>query len=140
MRRTPLSLLLSVPLSLVLALGLGVVSAPAGAADQGPPLSPSPAALSASLTCHGDLAGATATPVLLVPGTTLTPEVNFSWNYEKVFSARGRPWCAVTLPNHAMSDIQVAGEYVVNAVRTMHERAGRRISVVGFSQGGMVPR
>ena len=78
--------------------------------------------------------------MLLVPGTTLTPAVNFGWNYERVFTAAHRPWCAVTLPHHAMSDIQVAGEYVVNAIRTMHARAGRRISVVGFSQGGMVPR
>ena len=78
--------------------------------------------------------------MLLVPGTTLTPSVNFSWNYEKVFTAAGRPWCAVTLPHHAMSDIQVAGEYVVAALRRMHAAAGRRVSVVGFSQGGMVPR
>jgi hypothetical protein len=78
--------------------------------------------------------------VLLVPGTTLTPKVNFSWNYEKVFSAAGRPWCAVTIPGHGMGDIQIAAEYVVYAVRTMHAAARRRVSVVGYSQGGMSPR
>jgi triacylglycerol esterase/lipase EstA (alpha/beta hydrolase family) len=114
-------------------------SGPAGA-DSGPALSVPQSALDASLRCSGDLRGASSTPVLLVPGTTLTPDVNFDWNYEKVFTAQGRPWCAVTLPNHAMTDIQVAGEYVTDAIRTMHTRADRTISVLGFSQGGMVPR
>ncbi len=130
--------LLLLPLLAVLVVG-GLLAPPASAAS-GPPLSVSRAALDASLTCRGDLAGASERPVLLVPGTTLTPSLNFSWNYEKVFTAQGRPWCAVTLPKHAMGDIAVAGEYVVDAIRTMHRRADRRISVVGFSQGGMVPR
>jgi pimeloyl-ACP methyl ester carboxylesterase len=94
--------------------------------------------LARALTCSGDLRS--ARPVLLVPGTTLTADVNFSWNYEKAFTAARRPWCAVTLPNHAMSDVQTAGEYVVYAVRTMYAAAHRRVAVVGFSQGGMVPR
>lgn len=124
-----------------LGAGLLVATSSAGAAtSSGPPLPESKARLAASLTCRGDFASSSSTPVLLVPGTTLTPDVNFSWNYEKVFTAAGRPWCAVTLPNHAMSDIQTAGEYVVNAIRTEHAKAGRKISVVGFSQGGMVPR
>jgi hypothetical protein len=46
----------------------------------------------------------------------------------------------VTLPDHALGDVQVAGEYVVNGIRTMYARAGRRISIIGHSQGGMVPR
>lgn len=124
-------------------LTAGVLTAGAATAGapppSGPPLSVAPAALAASLTCRGTLSSG-PTPVLLVPGTTLTPDVNFSWNYEKVFTAAGRPWCAVTLPNHAMSDVQVAGEYVVGAIRAMSATAGRKISVIGFSQGGMVPR
>jgi hypothetical protein len=43
-------------------------------------------------------------------------------------------------PEHATGDIQRAGEYVVYAIRTMHARAHRRIDVLGYSQGGMVPR
>ncbi|RLV47899.1 lipase [Nocardioides mangrovicus] len=100
---------------------------------------PADAATDAPLTCGGKLTTG-PTPVLLVPGTTLTPEVNFSWNYEKVFTAQGRGWCAVTLPDHAMADIQTNGEIVARAIEDMHARAGRTISVVGFSQGGMVPR
>jgi len=37
-------------------------------------------------------------------------------------------------------DIQGAGGYVVNGIRTMYARAGRRISIYGHSHGGEVPR
>lgn len=57
-----------------------------------------------------------------------------------MFTAANRPWCAVTLPHHAMSDAQVSAEYVVHAIRALHARAHRRISIVGYSQGGMLPR
>jgi triacylglycerol esterase/lipase EstA (alpha/beta hydrolase family) len=50
------------------------------------------------------------------------------------------PWCAVTLPDNAMGDIPTAGEYVVNAIRTVAARSGRSVNILGFSQGGMVPR
>lgn len=124
-------------LAAAITIGLATTSpGPAGAS--GRRLSVPSATLARALSCSGNLAA--ARPVLLVPGTTLTPEVNFGWNYEKVFTAAGRPWCAVTLPNHAMSDVQIAGEYVVYALRTMYAAAHRRVAVVGFSQGGMVPR
>jgi triacylglycerol esterase/lipase EstA (alpha/beta hydrolase family) len=106
----------------------------------GPSLSVPQDKLDASLTCNGTLAGTTQEPVLLVPGTTLNPQQNFSWNWEPALSNLGIPWCAVELPGNSMGDIQVAGEYVVNGIRTMYQRAGRRIAVIGHSQGGMVPR
>lgn len=46
----------------------------------------------------------------------------------------------MTLPNHAMDDIQVSSEYVVAAVRTMAARTHRRVSIIGHSQGGLEPR
>jgi triacylglycerol esterase/lipase EstA (alpha/beta hydrolase family) len=116
-----------------------VPGAEAGATAVGPPLDVPASTLAAALTCHGSLTQG-PTPVLLVPGTTLTAADNFDWNYEKVFTAAGRSWCALNQPDHGMADIQVAGEYVVYALRTMHARAHRKVSVVGFSQGGMVPR
>jgi hypothetical protein len=39
-----------------------------------------------------------------------------------------------------MADIQDNGEYLVYAIREMHRRTGRKVQVVGYSQGGMVPR
>lgn len=55
-------------------------------------------------------------------------------------TATARAWCDVALPDHAMSDTQVAGEYVARAIRTTARKADRRISVLGYSQGGMLPR
>jgi hypothetical protein len=106
----------------------------------GPPLSVPQEKLDDSLTCAGNPAAGSEEPVLLVPGTTVTPDADFSWNWEPALSKLGIPWCAVELPGNSMDDIQVAGEYVVNAIRTLHSRAGRKIAVIGHSQGGMVPR
>jgi hypothetical protein len=106
----------------------------------GPALRVPAAELSRALQCSTADLSHGRTPVLLVPGTTLTPGTNFSWNYERSFTAAGIPWCTVALPHAAMGDISIAGEYVVYALRTMRARAGRRVDVLGFSQGGMVPR
>ena len=78
--------------------------------------------------------------MLLVPGTTLNPEVQFSWNWERALSKLGWPGCILALPNDGMSDIQAAGEYVVHAIRTIHATSDRRVDIIGHSQGGMVPR
>jgi triacylglycerol esterase/lipase EstA (alpha/beta hydrolase family) len=117
--------------------GAAPTYAPLGA--PGPALSVSRTDLDRSLVCEG-VDGAGREPVLLIPGTTLTPDVDFSWNYERAFRAQGRPYCTVELPGNAMGDIQVAGEYVVDAIRQMHRRSGRRVDVLGHSQGGMIGR
>jgi triacylglycerol esterase/lipase EstA (alpha/beta hydrolase family) len=105
----------------------------------GPKLSVPQAKLDAALQCTGNLASG-PTPVLLVPGTGSSPPRNFGWNWEPALNNLGIPWCAVTLPDNALGDIQDAGEYIVNSIRTMYARAGRKISIIGHSQGGMVPR
>lgn len=106
----------------------------------GPALDVSTADLAAALTCSGDLAGSPLEPVLLSPATGVTPDQNYSWNYERAFVAQHRPWCALTMPFHTEGDIQVAGEYLVYAIRTMYAEAHRRIAVLGHSQGGMSMR
>jgi Lipase (class 2) len=106
----------------------------------GPPLSVPAATLRAALSCTGRVSGAQRPPILLVPGTNLDPSSNYAWNYERAFTHLGWPYCTITLPNHTMGDIQIAGEYIVYALRTMSAMAGRRVDVLGFSQGGMVPR
>lgn len=129
-------------LGLLLLLPFGTFAPARAATDaataSGPAYSVPVDALTASLRCHGDLAA--RTPTLLVHGTTLAAATNWDWNYERAFAAEGRLWCTVDLPRDAMDDIAVAAEHVTFAVRTMHARAGRPIDVVGFSQGGMVPR
>ncbi len=107
----------------------------------GPALSVPQSAISASLACTGSLTDPAHVPILLVPGTTTTPQTAFSWNYEPAFAAAGRPFCAITLPGNALLDIQTAGEYITGAIRTLYAADNqRRIAIVGWSQGGMVPR
>ena len=111
-----------------------------------PPDRPGPALdvpqdkLAGALECSKSIDSAKRTPVLLIPGTGATAHDNFSWNYEPQFDKLGIPWCAVTFPYNGNGDIQVNGEYVVYAIRTMHARTGRKVSLVGHSQGGMVGR
>jgi hypothetical protein len=134
----------------LIAIVAATLVAPAGtAADTGgyaplqrpgPALRVSRATLAAALTCHNDLRTAPGEPVLLSPATGVTPAQNYSWNYERAFRAQHRAWCTVTMPFHTLGDIQTAGEYLVYAIRTMHTRAGRRIAVMGHSQGGMSMR
>ncbi|WP_375001268.1 esterase/lipase family protein [Aeromicrobium sp. CTD01-1L150] len=105
----------------------------------GPPLSVSEHDLDAALTCHGDLDGPHDV-ALFVAGTTMTPQENFSWNWFRAMDQLERPYCGVTVPAKGMGDIAVSAEYVVHAIRTIHERTGRQVDVLGHSQGGMSPR
>jgi pimeloyl-ACP methyl ester carboxylesterase len=98
------------------------------------------AELQGALSCWDDLRDSAEEPILLVPGTTLNPQTDFGWGWEPALRARDWPYCTIDLPGNGMADIQVAGEYVVYAIRTMYAAAGRRIGIVGHSQGGMVPR
>lgn len=126
-------------LSIMLAFAfLFLLPAPAGAAAE-PALSVPEAELAQSLHCSADVADASRNPVLLLPGTTLTP-AEFAWNYVPAFAAKGWPYCTVTLPDNGMADIQQAAEYVVHAIRTVSAKAGRKVDLVGHSQGGMIPR
>jgi triacylglycerol esterase/lipase EstA (alpha/beta hydrolase family) len=106
----------------------------------GPPFSVAPAQLHRALDCDGDLGGAERRPVLLIPGTTLTPEAEYSWNWEPALERLAFPYCTVELPGAAMGDIQRAAEYVVFAIRKMSRSSGRRVDLVGHSQGGMIGR
>jgi pimeloyl-ACP methyl ester carboxylesterase len=105
----------------------------------GPPLSVPAASLSAALYCPKALANGQLA-VLLIAGTGATPSEQYSWNYEPALSDQGIAWCAVTLPNHELSDDQIAGEYVVYAIRSMFAATDRRIDIIGHSQGGMIFR
>jgi triacylglycerol esterase/lipase EstA (alpha/beta hydrolase family) len=117
------------------------VSGPYAPLDRpGPPLSVPASKLSQALKCTSGIAGDARNPILLVPGTDLDPGPNYSWNYERAFAAMHWPYCAVTLPYQTTGDIQIAGEYIVYALRTMAKTAGRQVDVLGYSQGGMLPR
>jgi hypothetical protein len=105
----------------------------------GPALDVPSRALRESLRCHGDLRGGTG-PALLVPATGVSPEENYSWNWERSLAALDRPYCAVEIPGSTLGDLQLNVQYVVHAIREVHARSGRRVDVLGHSQGGNLPR
>jgi len=109
------------------------------AAPSGPALKTSTATLDAALSCSPDLATSTKTPILLVPGTVMTAQVAYSWGYQKVLREQGYPVCMVALPGGGAQDMQTTVEYVVNAVRSMSNTSGKEISILGHSQGGLLP-
>jgi pimeloyl-ACP methyl ester carboxylesterase len=134
--------------SATVALALAVSAAPAApaASRYAPPNAPGPKLdvphrrLAKALRCEGHLAKAGRETVLLIPGTTLNPHVEYSWNWKPALRKLHWPFCSVRLPGNAMGDIQTAAEYVVNAIRVIHRRSGRRVEILGHSQGGMIGR
>ncbi|WP_320671258.1 lipase family alpha/beta hydrolase [Patulibacter defluvii] len=124
----------------VLAALAAVPAAAAADPPAGPAFTVPQATLDAGLRCGADLDGAARTPVLLVPGTGADPKQNFDWTWRRSLAGAGIPACTIQVPRHSLGDIQVAAEYLTNAIRRMHERAGQPIAIVGHSQGGMSPR
>lgn len=107
----------------------------------GPKLSESRSALRASLGCSGSLRKTGRSPVLLLAATAVDPVENYSWNWMPALERSGYTWCSSTAADpDNMSDIQARGERVVYAIRRMHRISGRRVTVYGHSQGGMVGR
>jgi pimeloyl-ACP methyl ester carboxylesterase len=96
--------------------------------------------LAHSLACSPNLKTSKRKPVLFLHGTFVDPALNFWWNYKRVFDADQRPYCLLTMPHRATGDIQISAEYVVYAIRTMHQRSGHQVDIIGHSQGGMVGR
>jgi hypothetical protein len=92
-------------------------------------------AIFGSLLLAGALASAAAAkgpkePRVTIPRTQL----------EGAFDAFGHPVCDVDFPDYTTADIQVSVQYLVYAIRRMYREAGRKIAIVGISQGGLLPR
>lgn len=108
--------------------------------DTGPALENPAEVLDAALACSPGFADGTGTAVLLVPGATQTPESEYSWTYIPAFNKAGIRWCAVKLPFSHTGELQNSSEYVTHAIRKMFAKTGKKIAIVGFSQGGALPR
>lgn len=104
-----------------------------------PALSVSRAELDAALLCT-PFTHPENPAVLLVHGTFTAGFEQYEWNYIPLLDARGFDVCAVTYPDRGFGDQQVSAEYVVHALRTMHAQSGRRVAMIGHSQGAAVPR
>lgn len=107
----------------------------ATAASPGPPLLEPADALTQSLTCGPGVDHAASAPVLLVHGTLVSKRF-WEQGYARVLPTIGRPVCVLDLPGRETYDVQRSVEYVVNAIRTVNDRAGRPVVVIGHSQGG----
>lgn len=123
-------------------LALTAVPSPARAADASPPLEIPAAELAGALHCTTDpehLAGASDRPtVIFVPGTGMKGEENFAWNYVAELREKDYESCWVDSPGRGLRDMQESVEYVVHAVRTVREVPGRKVALVGHSQGGLL--
>lgn len=114
---------------------------PAGnfAASTEPPLETDQVTLDAGLVCtpfsHPD-----KPPVLLVHGTFTNGKEQYDWTYLPLLSERGYDVCVVTYPDRGLGDQQISAEYVVNALRRMHAETGRKVAMIGHSQGASMPR
>jgi hypothetical protein len=98
--------------------------------------------LNGALHCQPQVRNARAEPVLLISGTgALGTETWASGpNAQAALLRAGHPSCYLDLPEFATGDAQTAAEYVVNGIRALKRRSGRRIGVYGWSQGGLLPR
>jgi hypothetical protein len=123
------------------AVGLALLAGEADAitytpVDQpGPALSVPATKLAQSMRCSADLASSRRTPVLFVTPTLLNPDEAY-FGYERAFNAMGIPYCTLTIPFFTTEDIQVSAEYVVYAARRIHAQTGRKVDLLGWSQGG----
>lgn len=116
------------------------VSGSAAAGGVGPPYSVDSKLLADALHCPATFDRRERPAVLLVHGTSVTDEENWSWNYQPALTAEGFDVCTVLLPDRALGDIQISSEYVVFGLREIAARARRRVSVIGISQGALEPR
>jgi hypothetical protein len=109
------------------------VYAPADA--PGPSLDVPAGQLDSALACTASAASPTRDVILVLPPTLFDPGEAYAWNYLPAFDARGWPYCELTVPDHSDGDIQVAAEYVVNAIRFLHALSDRQVELFGWSQG-----
>lgn len=104
-----------------------------------PKLENDPAVLDAALSCtpfeHPD-----KPPVLLVHGTFTNGGQQYNWTYLPLLKERGFDVCHVSYPDLGLGDLQNSAEYIVHALRKIHAESGRKVAMIGHSQGAILPR
>ena len=125
--------------ALLVAVFGSLASVASAAAPAGPRLTVPRSELRAALKCHGALEDATTTPLMLVTGTGTTGDQLYALAKPSL-DAYGHPVCYVNLPDSTTADLQVSVEYLVYGLRREFELAGRKVAVVGISQGGLLAR
>jgi hypothetical protein len=124
----------------VIAVAVAALCAMAApAAASGPKLTVPQAELEAAFKCPIDPTNATATPVMFVTGTGASGDQGYLIG-QGAFEASGHPVCYVNFPDFTTADIQLSVEYLVYGLRREFEMSGRKVAVIGISQGGLLPR
>src|SRR4051812_18137821 len=119
-------------------LALLMAGAIAASAPAEPPLTVSRPKLAAALHCTAGVDHAQRTPLMLVTGTGASGGEAYAIG-KGALDAAGLPVCYVDFPHFTTGDMQIAVQYLVYGVRTMAKRAGRKVAVLGISQGGVPP-
>ncbi|KAK0534886.1 hypothetical protein OC834_001733 [Tilletia horrida] len=98
------------------------------------------ATLDANIQCPGLSGGyaAAKNPILLVPGTGNTGSESFDSNYVILTRNLGYQPCYISPPPFMLNDSQINAEYVVNAVSRLNAASGKKIPVLGWSQGNLI--
>jgi triacylglycerol lipase len=125
---------------LVAAVVLGGCGSDGGSgASAEPKLETDPALLDAALECT-PFSNVDKPPVLLVHGTFTHGQEQFNWNYKPLLIERGFDVCTVTYPDRGLGDQQISAEYIVHALRRIRAESGRKVAMIGHSQGALMPR
>lgn len=95
--------------------------------------------LSAALSCDG-FTHPDRDPVLLVHGTFTHGRQNWGATFAPILRASGWDVCIMTYPDRGLVDIQRTTEFVAHAVYTMAAASGRKVALIGHSQGVMQVR
>lgn len=125
-------------LTLLTALATTAILAPAAHAAE-PKLTVSSAKLAAALHCTDGVDAAKRTPVMLVTGTGASGTEAYAIG-KPALDAYGAPVCYVDFPNNTTADLQISVQYLVYGLKVMSRRAGRKVAVLGISQGALLPR
>ncbi|WP_370617695.1 esterase/lipase family protein [Mumia sp. Pv 4-285] len=93
--------------------------------------------LASALTCPTTFTHPDREPVLLVHGTVSNAAESWGWGVAPALRDQGFDVCTVDLPDYSRPDIQVSAEYVVHAIDAIYQSTGRKVDVVGHSQGNL---
>ncbi|WP_203336985.1 lipase family alpha/beta hydrolase [Nocardioides limicola] len=103
----------------------------------GPPYQTSVAVLDRAVNCTPDIKGRKT--VVLVPGTGMTVKETYGWGYERALPEAGFGVCTVELADRSLVSVYNQADYMVYAIRKARELSGRKVAVIGHSQGGSHP-
>ncbi|WP_405904116.1 lipase family protein [Streptomyces sp. NBC_00656] len=124
----------------VAAVTLGLFTPGAAQAATEPALETPIATIDAAIHCPQTFAHPEHEPVLLIHGTALTYASSWERGYAPALRSQGYDVCGIDLPERSMGDIQSASEYVVRAVDKIYAATGRKVDIIGHSQGTLEPR